>query len=228
MTLGVGSALSRHGRVWTRLLPGLVLVLVVLAAALYGINYRVVSAASPWVYTDLEQLPGNQVGLVLGTSNYTRGGQPNQLFAYRIKAAVQLYRAGKVRQLLVSGANPSAHYNEPRQMFQALVNAGIPAEAITMDFAGFRTLDSVVRANKVFGLRSYTIISQHYHVFRAVYIARAHHIHAVAYAAPSDNNRLLLRTRVREFFARIMAFIDVQLGTQPRFLGQPVPIVGNA
>ena len=193
-------------------------------ALMLGLNIWVIASSRPYVISDLSRLPHNDVGLLLGTSRYTRNGHSNPHFHIRVAAAVTLYRAGKVNHLLVSGANPSRHYNEPRQMYRALIRAGIPDQAITLDFAGFRTLDSVMRAHSVFGLSRYTIISQRYHDYRAVFIAHHKGIDAVAYA-PKDHApaRALTQVEIREYLARVRAVLDIfVLHTQPRFLGPPV------
>lgn len=200
-------------------------VLGLIEVALLAGNAWIVQSAAPYVYNSPTQLPDNPVGMVLGTSPYTHTGHKNKLFAGRIRAAASLYEHGKVAHLLISGANPSRHYNEPRKMYQALRKAGIPDAAITLDFAGFRTLDSVARARQVFGLQRYTIISQRFHDYRAVFLARHKGMDVVAYDPRTDNNRLPLRTQAREFFARVKAVLDLYvLHTQPRMLGEPVPI----
>lgn len=188
-------------------------------------NVWVVTSSRAYVFEDLEQLPDNDIGLVLGTSPYTREGHKNLLFKHRIQAAANLYHAGKVRHLLLSGANPDESYNEPRKMYQALRKAGVPDAAMTMDFAGFRTLDSMVRAQKVFGLHNFTIISQRFHDYRAVFIARHEGLDAVAYNRPQEDARQNLRTETREFFARAKAVIDLfVIFTPPRHLGTPTQI----
>lgn len=172
---------------------------------------------------EISELPRKDVALVLGTSTYTQSGASNRLFNTRMWAAVNLYNLGKVRHLLVSGANPDETYNEPRKMYKALVGAGVPEEAITMDFAGFRTLDSVVRADKIFGQTSYIIVSQEFHDYRAVFLARQHGQDVIAYAVPEEEEGQNFRTELREFVARVRAVLDVYLlRTQPRYLGERI------
>ncbi len=209
-----------------RYLIGLPLGLIGLAVALILLgNLWVVQSTQPYVYSDIEALPGNDVGLLLGTSPYSRKGNESMLFQHRIEAAAALYKAGKIKHVLASGANPDDTYNEPRKMYYALVEAGVPPEAITLDFAGFRTLDSVIRATAVFKLDRYTVISQRFHVYRAVFIARHDGIPAIAYAPPELSDRQKRRLLVREALARVNAIIDVfLLKTRPRFLGEPVQI----
>ncbi len=196
--------------------------LVVLAIAC---NVWVVFSTRADIYDSPQRLPWHAVGLVLGTSPYRRGGGANPFFVNRVAAAARLYHAGRVDRLLVSGANPSRYYNEPRAMFKALVARGVPASAITLDFAGFRTLDSVVRARRVFGQTRLTIISQRFHDYRALFIARYTGINAVAFAAAPVAARQAFWAHSREFFARVRAVLDLfVLHAGPRFLGSPVSL----
>lgn len=188
-------------------------------------NIWVWSHTRSLVFDDLTYLPVHDVGVVLGTSPFTHTGRQNILFTHRIKAAAQLYHAGKIHHVLVSGANPSVAYNEPRKMYQALRREGVPDKAITLDFAGFRTLDSIVRARRIFGLRSFVIISQRYHDYRALFIAQHEGIQAVGYVWPGEDRRQALRTELREYLARIKAVLDIYvLRTAPRVMGPSVPI----
>lgn len=185
-------------------------------------NMWVVNNSEAYVYSNWAQLPDNEVGLVLGTSPYTQGGESNPHFKGRIAAAVELYQLGKVRHLLVSGANPDASYNEPRKMWQALTAAGVPAAAISMDFAGLRTFDSLARAQQVFGLDRVTVITQEYHAYRAVFIGKKLGMQPVAYAAPGDESGPAFQPFAREVFARVQAILDIfLLETRPKFLGAP-------
>lgn len=209
-----------------RYLIGLPLGLAGLAVAfIYLGNVWVVHSTDPYVYADISALPENDVGLLLGTSPYSRKGNESALFQHRINATADLYKAGKIKHVLASGANPDDSYNEPRKMYYALVEAGVPPEAITLDFAGFRTLDSVIRASAVFKLERYTVISQRFHVYRAVFIARQDGIPAVAYAPPETRERQKSRVLLREYLARANAILDLfLLRTSPKFLGEPVQI----
>lgn len=201
---------------------GLLVLALVLAVAC---NLWVVASAGPYIYRNLHELPNNDVGLLLGTSPYTKAGKRNILFRQRISAAEELYREGKVKHLLVSGANPDETYNEPRKMYQALGERGIPAEAITMDFAGFRTLDSIVRAREIFRQDQFTVISQQFHNYRAIFIARQNGLNAVAYIAPGAVSGQNFRVLLREYLARVIAVLDLfVLRTQPRFLGRQLDI----
>ena len=181
--------------------------------------------ASAWVFDDVEKVPQNRVALVLGTSRRMADGRVNLYFKYRINAAVELYKAKKVDYLLLSGDNSLSYYNEPMDMKKALIEAGVPEKVIFLDYAGFRTLDSVVRANKVFGQSRYTVVSQPFHNKRAIFIARQYGIQAVGYNAKDVSTEIGFKTQVREVFARVNVFLDLYiLFTQPKFLGESVKI----
>lgn len=189
-------------------------------------NRWVINSTDAYLYTSSALLPENDVGIVLGTSSYTREGEPNPQFQGRVNAAIELYKMGKIKHIIVSGANPDSTYNEPRRMWQELTKAGIPPKDITMDFAGLRTLDSMARAQRVFGLQRVTVITQRYHAYRAVFLGKKFGIRVAAYVAPFGAGRDYgRRNPVREIFARAWAVLDVVvLRTQPKFLGQREPI----
>ena len=199
------------------------------AAAVVAANVWVVRSTGQRLYTNWGALPENEVGLVLGTSPFTSGGAANPHFSGRIAAAVELYQLGRVKHLIVSGANPDSTYNEPRRMWQALTAAGVPSQAITMDFAGFRTFDSMARARQVFGLARLTLITQDYHAHRALFIAAHMGLDAVAYAPASEGYGPALKPYLREVAARAWTILDLYLlDTQPRFAGEPEPLPGAA
>ncbi len=176
-------------------------------------------------YDNLNDMPHNKVGLLLGTSPKESSGQPNDYFTYRILAAVELYNAHKIDYILVSGDNRHESYNEPRQMQRSLLKAGVKPEHIIFDFAGISTLDSVIRANKVFLQQNFTIISQEFHNERALFIAAHNDINAVGYNALTPDYGPFSKVAIRELFARIKCIMDVYfLNTQPHFLGDPITI----
>jgi SanA protein len=198
----------------------------VLAIWLAVAAWRVGDSVAPFVSAERDELPVTKVGLVLGCSEHVAGGRKNLYFERRIAAAAELFHSGKVRYLLVSGDNSRADYDEPSAMRRALVAAGVPASRIVLDYAGFRTLDSVVRAKQVFGLHELTIVSQRFHNERAVYLARAHGIRAYGYDARDVSGPVALRTRLREIVSRVVAVLDVEvLHTAPHFGGprEPAP-----
>ena len=140
-------------------------------------------------------------------------------------AAARLFREGKVKHLLVSGDNRRSDYDEPTDMQAALVARGVPESAITLDYAGFRTLDSMARAKRVFGLNRVTIVTDDFHLARAVFLARAHGLEAVGFSSAAVPFKWSKKTRVREVAARVQAWLDIYvLATKPRFYGPPVEI----
>lgn len=195
---------------------------------LRAIWLHVTIVASRSLYTSVDALPSRNVGVLLGTSKYLRDGRLNLFLEYRIRAAVDLYQAGRIRHILVSGDNAHRSYNEPETIRDELLKRGIPADRIHLDYAGFRTLDSMVRAKAVFGQDSFTVISQQFHVERAVFIARRLGIDAIGYTARDVDRWNGMRTKLREILARMAAMLDVYvLGTEPKFYGPPVPIPGE-
>lgn len=176
--------------------------------------------ASYGVSDSLDNVLPRKYALLLGTSKFTRSGMVNPYYRYRIVAAVELYKAGKVKKIIASGDNSSKYYNEPATMRDDLAAAGVPKDDILMDFAGFRTLDSVARCKSKFGVEDPLIITQAYHAKRALYLAdRLGLGGAAAYAAKApDSASYRLRNELRESLARTLAFLDTSvLGTRPKF-----------
>ena len=175
-------------------------------------------------YWNLKNVPKNKVGIVLGTSNRLVGGGSNPYYTFRIKATLDLFKAGKIDFVLVSGDNSSQYYNEPTVFQKDLIKGGIPREKIFLDYAGFRTLDSMVRAKYIFGLDSVTVISQKFHNERAIYIAEQKGLYAIGYNAEDLAIKHGLKVQIREYFARVKVFIDLALNTQPKFFGEKIEI----
>ncbi len=159
-----------------------------------------------------------RAGLVLGCAR-------NLYFFSRIEAAAKLFHAGKVEFLIVSGDNHISTYDEAGTMKTALIERGVPEERIICDYAGFSTMDSIIRAQKVFGQESLTIISQEFHVRRALFIAKRRNIDAIGYCAEDVEVSLATRTRMREALARVKTILDLYLlNRQPVYLGKPISI----
>jgi len=192
---------------------------------LLGCNYQIDSATEGKTHYNLNELPKNRVGIVLGTSSKLARGGANPYYTYRINAAVALYEAKKVAFILVSGDNSTKYYNEPATIKKDLIKGGIPEEKIFLDYAGFRTLDSMVRAKEVFGLDSVTVISQKFHNERAIYIAERKGLSAIGFNAKDVSTRNGLKVQFREYFARVKVFLDLLFNTQPKFYGDKVEII---
>ena len=194
---------------------GLICIFVLICIALLLIcNKIVVNNAEGKVFSDIDSIKYNKVGLLLGTTPQARFDRiTNYFFIYRIDAAEQLYKAGKIEKILISGDENSLDgINEPECMRDSLVARGVPADAIILDGKGYRTICSVVNANKVYGLKSFTIISQEFHNERAIY--QAEHLgldveNMQAYNAEIPKSRRAYLTSIREYFARVKMFWDL-------------------
>jgi SanA protein len=176
------------------------------------------------IYNSTDNIPENKTALILGTSKYLKGGELNPYYKYRLDAAYKLYKSGKVEFLLLSGDNRKKNYNEPLTMKKDLIAMGIPAENIYCDFAGFRTLDSVVRSKLVFGQSAITIVTQRFHIRRALFIARYYRIDAVGFTAKDISAKSGFKTNTREVFARVKLIIDLLTNKKPKFLGKSINI----
>ncbi|WP_044470774.1 SanA/YdcF family protein [Mannheimia massilioguelmaensis] len=174
------------------------------------------------VYTDINKLPYRPYGLLLGTSKYFAKNTPNLFYVYRLEAAENLFKSGKVNHLLLSGDNRTLQYNEPRTMFKDLRQKGIEEEYLHMDFAGFRTLDSIIRAKEIFHATPMTIITQKFHCERALFIAKFNHIDAICYSAEYPKDYPMVR--FREIFARALMLWEIFTEKEPHFLGTPEPL----
>lgn len=156
---------------WKFFFRSLIIGIVSIVVLIFLANWRVDRKTDDLVYTDVQKIPHRKVGLLLGTSKLLVNGWVNLYFKYRIDAATALFKAGKIDYILISGDNGTKEYNEPEDMRQALIENGIPPDRIFLDYAGFRTFDSVFRADKIFGQKKFTIISQDFHTRRAPFIS---------------------------------------------------------
>lgn len=189
-----------------------------------GANWAIASNAGDKTFDTVSNCPKTKVGVVLGTSKTNRSGSENAYFTNRITAVVELYQAGKIEYILVSGDNGSADYDEPTDMKNALIERGIPEEKIYLDHAGFRTLDSMERALKVFGQKEVIVISQRFHNERAIYLGEHFGMTVYGYNAKDVKKMGGFKTYVREKFARMKVFWDIVFGVNSTFLGAPVKI----
>ncbi len=171
-------------------------------------------------FSNVKNIHEKQVGLLLGTSKILPDGRHNLFYIYRINATVELYKAGKIQQILISGDNGKSDYDEPTDMKNDLIKAGIPEKNITLDFAGFRTLDSIVRAKEIFWVENMIIISQKFHIIRGIVLAHFYGIDAIWYEAQAVPLKLSPRIFVRERLARVKMWLDIFFGKQPKFLGK--------
>lgn len=202
------------------LITGLLVTIVIIAFAEWQVG-----AYKEQLYTQVDIIPERKVGLLLGTSKYIKKGEVNQYYQNRIEAAAALYKAGKIRFILISGDNATKAYNEPETFKKDLVALGIPADRIVLDYAGFRTLDSVERCKAVFQEDSITIISQEFHNLRALFIADHKNVNAIAFNAKAVGENYGFKTQLRERLARVKAVLDIYiLNTKPKFYGEKIEI----
>jgi len=193
-----------------------------MVTGLIAIDIFMERQSTPHLYNDIKKVPSKKAALVLGTSKYMIGGGKNYFYSYRIRAAAELFRAGKVKAIVVSGDNSTKYYNETSKMKKDLVKAGVPSHYITLDPLGVRTLDSVVRAEAIFDLKDYIIVSQKFHLKRALFIAKAKGQKAIGFIAKDiPGTTAAYRMKAREYLARAKAFLDVYiLHTTPKFDGK--------
>lgn len=190
------------------------------------INYLVDHTTDKQLYADVNAIPKNKVGLLLGTAKYNNKAKKiiNIFYQNRIDATVALYMAGKIDYIIVSGDNDN-YYNEPAIMKADLVDRGIPANKIFMDNSGFRTLDSILRCRDIFGQDHFTIISQEFHNQRALFIANHKQVHAIAFNAGEGDS--FWDANLREKLARVRMAMDLVLNKQARYYGETVDIAGK-
>lgn len=188
-------------------------------------NVKVKKCAEGRMYRDAGEIPYRRVGIVLGTTPERKNGAPNLYYQTRMEAAAQLYAAGKISYVIVSGDNHKREYNEPECMRRSLVALGVPDSVIYSDYAGFRTFDSMVRCKEVFGQDSVTVISQGWHNERALYIAQYVGLDAIAFnASDIPMKPYYVKSHFREMLAKVKVVLDVDFHKQPKFLGEPVKV----
>ncbi|APZ44878.1 protein SanA [Polaribacter reichenbachii] len=180
--------------------------------------------ATEKVFSETKYMPANKVGLILGTAKELSNGRINLYYKYRLEAAIQLFNSGKIKFIVISGDNGSKSYDEPTDFKNDLLKAGIPENKIFLDYAGFRTLDSVVRIKEIFGQNSVTIISQRFHNERAIYLAEHYDIKAIGFNAKDVNGKSGIKVEIREYLARVKVFVDIIFNIKPKFLGDQIEI----
>ena len=191
---------------------------------IFGMHIIINQKTKKSTYEETGMIPHNKAGLLLGTSKSLSSGAPNLYFVNRIAAAQKLMETGKIDIIVISGDNSRSNYNEPQDMKDELVKRGIPEEKIYLDYAGFRTFDSVYRMREIFSQNSFTVISQEFHNQRAVYIAKSLGMNPVGYNAQDVDAYFGFKTKVREKFARVKVLIDLAIGKKPKFLGEKIII----
>lgn len=174
-------------------------------------------------HAEIDSIPNMKTALVLGTIPNLKSGAANPYFSYRIELAAKLYHSGKVKQFVLSGDNHVEGYDEPEAMRLALIALGVPDSVLFLDYAGFRTLDSVLRLKAIFGQDSAIVVSQKFHNERAVFIANKESMTLFGANAQDVGTSFGLQTQLREYLARVKCVVDLYvLNTAPKFYGEPV------
>ncbi|WP_233593453.1 SanA/YdcF family protein [Cobetia sp. cqz5-12] len=202
------------------------------AMTVVGLNLWVVMATHDRIATSPLTCQSREVGIVFGTSHGLVGGGSNPHYQARLDTAAQLYRLRRVSNLLLSGDNRTRYYNEPMTMWRDLRARNVPQEFMTLDYAGFSTFDTLVRAHKVFGVDEAVLVTQPWHLPRALFIADALGLEAVGCPAISERQPPGLKLMLREWLARAATVGDLYLwGRKPRFLGPqetlPTPVLSS-
>jgi SanA protein len=203
------------------------LIVLFIIIGILAIDVYIVKQAEDDIYEDVSKIPSKKAALVLGTAKYMVGGGKNYFYTYRIRAAAELFKAGRVKSIVVSGDHSTKYYNETGKMKKDLMRAGVPGKYITLDPLGVRTLDSVVRAEAIFDLKDYIIVSQKFHLERALFIAKAKGQKAIGFMAKDiPGTAAAYRMKAREYLARAKAFLDVYiLHTMPKFDGKKEKVI---
>ena len=184
---------------------------------------RLDRAAEAKSFTDVGKVPAVEVALVLGTAPIGPEGGPNRYFVYRLDAAAALYKAGKAKYFIVSGTR-EGRYDEPTAMRAGLIERGVPADVIYRDFDGDRTLDSIVRARRIYGQTRLVIVSQRFHLSRALFLALHEGIVASGFEARDVDTPYSIFTELRRYPSALRAYWDVWTGMRTEELGKPVAI----
>ncbi len=212
----------RKFRIFLSLLLAIILIT---GLFIFQIDKRITAEGQGKIFDTADTIPSNKVGLLLGTSKRAVGGKINPFYKARLDSAVELFHKEKIKIILVSGDNSTRYYSEPQDMKEDLLKLGIPEDKIYLDYAGFRTLDSIVRANKIFDLKKYTIITQKFHCERALYIAHKEGQEPICFRASDVNGVFGRKVIAREKLARVKAWLDLNiLHKQPKFLGDKILI----
>ena len=205
-----------------RLLKWFFWIFLLMGISVIVIDLYISKSAKADIYNDINKVPSKKAAMVLGTSKYMIGGGKNYFYTYRIRAAAALFKSGKVKAIVVSGDHSTKYYDETGKMQKDLIEAGVPKKYITLDPLGLRTLDSVVRAEAIFDLKDYIIVSQRFHLERALFIAKAKGQKVIGFMAKDiPGTAAAYRMKAREYLARAKAFLDVYvLHTMPNFDGK--------
>lgn len=205
----------------------ILILLGLMIAVFIAINIFIQQFSKPFIYKDLKDVPQKFTVLVPGALVNT-DGKPSEILSDRLEMALELYLEGKVYRFLLSGDHGTIGYDEVNHMKNYLTAKGVPPEDIFLDHAGFDTYNSIVRAQKIFKVDGVIIVTQQFHLSRALYIARAKHLDAYGYIADKHKYTAIRHLQIREKLACIKAFFEVYINRKPKFLGDEIPITGDS
>ena len=191
------------------------------------INWYVVSNGKPYIYATVSDVPECYTGIVLG-AKVNKSGSPSDILKDRIDVAIDLYKNHKIKRFLLTGDHGTSSYDEVNNMKDYLIRNGIDTENIFLDHAGFDTYSSMVRAKEVFQVTDAIIITQQFHLSRAVYIARSKGLNAYGVTSDKRHYRSMEYLKFREMIANVKALYEIIINKSPRFLGQQIPITGDS
>lgn len=209
-----------------RILRYLVLAALLVLILTSYLSYHIKNETEQYIYDDNTKIPQTYTALVLGAS-VKSNGELSTMLRDRVESALLLYHSGKISRFLVSGDNRTTNYNEPVAMKKYLQERGVPEEDIFMDFAGFDTYDSVYRASYIFEVDNAIVVSQRFHLPRAIYIARSMGLNFYGYNGDRREYDLESRNRFREVAANVKAWLELLIDKEPHFKGDKIPITGK-
>ncbi len=217
-------SLKSFTRAAVRLIWISIAITLVAGGIIWVILASMVYAVQSHIYADIAQAPAQPIAIVFGAGVWA-SGQLSAVLADRVDTAIDLYRAGKVRKLLMTGDNRFAWYNEPGAMADYARTRGVPAEDIIYDYAGRRTYDSCYRARHIFGIEQAILVTQDFHLPRAVYTCRRIGIESVGVIADRQRYSAIGRFTLREAPALLVAWLDTNITHPEPVMGDPIPII---
>ncbi len=194
--------------------------------SIFLINRRVVHTAAPFLYTSLEKIPSADAVLILGARVY-HNKTLSDILKDRTDTALEVYRAGKVKKILVSGDHGQPNYDEVDAVKTYLLAREVPENDIFLDHAGFDTYDSLYRARDIFAAHSLIVTTQNFHLPRAVYIGHTLGLATYGFGADKHHYQQATYAAFREWFARVKAWFNVTFSASPKFLGESIPLTDD-
>jgi SanA protein len=201
--------------------------MVAVTASVLVVNFYVGQKSGSYIFQDINDLPKAETALVLGAKVYQQGTMSG-MFQDRVDTAIELYEENKIEKILVSGDHGSEDYDEVNTAKDYLLEKGIRGEDIFLDHAGFDTYDSLYRAKEIFEVSSVIIITQNFHLPRAVYTGRKLNIETYGFSADKHSYAGIKYNELREIFGKVKAFLDISFQAKPKFLGEKISITGDS